>query len=411
MSDKILAMILAGGEGRRLYPLTAERSKPAVPFGGCYRIIDFVLSNFINSDIGKIKVLTQFMADSLIRHLARSWPLSPLMGDYIDPIPAQMRTGRDWYRGTADAIYQNLHAIRNENPHYVLVFGGDHIYRMDVRQMIDFHKEKGAAVTVAAIPFPREKSSPFGVIEVDADGRIVGFEEKPADPKPIPGDPDMSLVSMGNYVFDAATLTCAVSDDAGCESAHDFGKDIITGLIGKVPVYVYDFSTNEVPGMEPQERGYWRDVGDLDQYWEASMDLVSVSPIFNLYNREWPILGFHSPSPPAKFVFADIGRRAGLATDSLVGEGCVVSGGRLDRCVVSPHCRINSYSIVEESILMEGVVVGRDAKLRRVIVDKGVAIPPGASIGYDRAADLARYTVTPGGVTVVPKGSVVEPVE
>lgn len=405
MRNRTLAMILAGGEGRRLYPLTAERSKPAVPFGGRYRIIDFVLSNFLNAGFARIKVITQFMSDSLNRHLARSWPLSPLMNHYIDPIPAQMRTGKEWYRGTADAIFQNLHAIKNEDPDHVFVFGGDHIYRMDVGQMLDYHAKKGAAVTVAAIPFDRRKAAhTFGVIEVDDQWRIVGFEEKPENPKPMPGRPDRCLVSMGNYLFETATLVREVTEDAPRETAHDFGHNIITGLIDTGNVFAYDFSTNEWPGMEPQERGYWRDVGDLDQYWETSMDLVSVSPVFNLYNPQWPILGFHPPAPPAKFVFADLGKRAGLATDSLVSEGCIISGGRIDRSLLSPHVRINSYASVEESILMDDVTVGRNARLKKVIVDKGVDIPEGTVIGYDRADDRERFHVTEGGVVVVPKG-------
>lgn len=396
-------MILAGGEGKRLYPLTRDRSKPAVPFGGRYRIIDFVLSNFINSGLTKIKVLTQFKSDSLNRHLSRGWQLSPIIDQYIDAVPAQMRTGREWYRGTADAIYQNMHIIEDEDPDYICVFGGDHIYKMDVRQMLEYHKEKGADLTVAAKPYPREKSQEFGIIKIDKEWRINGFREKPKDPPPIPGKPDFSLVSMGNYIFSRNALAEAIYEDAKRNTEHDFGKNIIVSMIDHYRVYAYDFERNHVPGMTEEERGYWRDVGSLDQYWEASMDLVSVSPVFNLYNNKWPIRCQYPPVPPAKFVFADIGKRAGLATDSLVSEGCIISGGRIDRTILSPQCRINSYSIVEQSVLMEGVNVGRHAKIKKAIIDKNVEIPEGEKIGYDLEKDRKRFHVTDNGVVVVPK--------
>ncbi len=404
-SGKVLTMILAGGEGRRLYPLTRDRSKPAVPFGGRYRIIDFVLSNFINSGLAKIKVLTQFKSDSLNRHLARGWQLSPILEQYIDPVPAQMRTGRNWYKGTADAIYQNINLIKDESPEYVCVFGGDHIYKMEVGQMIRQHIDTGADLTVSAIPFPVDKSNQFGIIEVDEKWRIKGFEEKPSAPKHIPGRKDFSLVSMGNYIFSTDALIKTVEEDAQMETDHDFGKNIITSMIDEYKVYAYDFNTNEVPGMNEEERGYWRDVGDMDQYWETSQDLVNVSPVFNLYNNQWPIRCFYPPYPPAKFVFADAGKRIGMATDSLISEGCIISGGQVNRSILSPHCRVNSYAHVDESVLMEGVKIGRSAKVRRAIIDKRVTIPPNTEIGYNPEEDRKRFHVTGKGIVVIPKGA------
>ena len=402
-------MILAGGEGKRLYPLTKDRSKPAVSFGGRYRIIDFVLSNFVNSGLTKIKVLTQFKSDSLNRHLARGWQLSPMIDQYIDPVPAQMRTGKDWYRGTADAIYQNMNLIRDEDPDIVCVFGGDHVYKMDIRQMLNYHLQKKADLTVSALQYPREKSSEFGIVEIDSNWRITGFAEKPSNPRPIPGDPKSSLVSMGNYIFNAKALMNVLEEDAACNSEHDFGKNIIISMIGSHRVYAYDFLANNVPGYTEAERGYWRDVGTLDQYWEASMDLCSVSPVLNMYNELWPIMSvYRYGAPPAKFVFATEGKRIGMATDSLVSEGCVVSGGKLHRCVLSPWVRVNSYSTVEESVLMDGVEVGRYAKIRRAIIDKNVTIPSEAVIGYDLEKDKERFHVTENGIVVIPKGMVIE---
>lgn len=398
-------MILAGGEGKRLYPLTKDRSKPSVPFGGRYRIIDFVLSNFVNSGFTKIKVLTQFKSDSLNRHLARGWQLSSIIDQYIDPVPAQMRTGRDWYRGTADAIFQNMHIVEDENPDFVMVFGGDHIYRMDVSQMLRGHIENAADLTVAAIPHPREKASDFGIIQIDEQWRIDRFLEKPKDPPPIPGMPGHSLVSMGNYIFSRRALEEAIIEDAKKNTEHDFGKNVIVSMLRDYKVYAYDFNSNDVPGMTEKERGYWRDVGSLDQYWEASMDLVSVSPVFNLYNQQWPIRCHYPPAPPAKFVFADIGRRAGMATDSLVAEGCIISGGRINRTILSPNCRINSYSRVDESVLMEGVTVGRHCKVKKAIIDKYVNIPEGVEIGYDLDKDRKKFHVTKNGIVVIPKGA------
>ena len=408
--QKVLVMIVAGGEGKRLYPLTKERAKPAVPFGGRYRIIDFALSNFINSGFFQLKVLTQFKSESLNRHLSLAWRLSPKLDQYIDPVPAQMRTGRDWYRATADAIYQKLTLIKEVNAEYVCVFGGDHIYKMDVRQMLNYHIKNKAELTVSAIPRPANEASTFGIIEVDKEWRIKGFEEKPKKPKHIPGRPDMSLVSMGNYIFNTSVLLEEVTADAKKkDSRHDFGRDIIPSIQKKRRLFAYNFARNKVPGMTPAEKGYWMDVGSLDAYWQASMDLVAVSPVFNLYNSEWPIRTYYHPCPPAKFVFADKEReRVGIATDSIVSEGCIISGGQINRSILSPQVRINSYSYVTESILMEGVNVGRHTKIRRAIIDKYVDIPSGAEIGYNLKEDKKRFYVTESGIVVVPKETVLE---
>jgi glucose-1-phosphate adenylyltransferase len=409
---RTLALVLAGGEGRRLDPLTRDRAKPAVPFGGRYRIIDFVLSNFVNSGFLKIKVLTQYKSESLNSHLSRGWRLSAILDHYVETVPAQMRTGREWFKGSADAVYQNLNLITDEEPEHVFVFGADNIYRMQVRQMLDFHLQKRADCTVAAIPQPVELADQFGVIEVDADGRMVGFQEKPSqqDAKTIPGDPSRVLASMGNYLFTTDSLVREIVEDAARDSAHDFGKSIIAEMYKDSKVYVYDFATNDVPGQEAKERGYWRDVGTLDAYFQASMDLIEVDPIFNLYNLAWPIHTFQGNYPPAKFVFNDeANHRVGHATDSLVSEGCIVSGGSVRRSILSPRVRINSYADVEESILLDGVNVRRHCKVRRAIIDKHVVVPPGTVIGYDLELDRKRFTVTESGIVVIPKGMKIEP--
>jgi glucose-1-phosphate adenylyltransferase len=406
-TNRILTMILAGGEGKRLMPLTQHRAKPAVPFGGRYRIVDFVLSNFINSGLFKIKILTQYKADSLIRHVTRGYRLNSQFGFFVDIAPAQMRTGPDWYKGSADAIYQNLHAIRDENPQHVCVFGADHIYKMDVRQMLNYHVQKRADVTIAAIPAPIEAAHRFGIIEVDSSWRLVGFEEKPSNPKPMPGDPRRVLVSMGNYIFSTDPLLEEIDRDAhNRESSHDFGKSIVPAMYQDRKVFVYDFNTNAVPGQHERERGYWRDVGDIDSYMEASMDLVSVTPTVDLYNRMWPLHTYSLQGPPAKFVFADErSRRIGLATDSMVSEGCIVSGGHIDRSIISPFVRINSFAQVDECVVFEGAEIGRHARLRRCIVDKFVRIPPHVEVGFDSNLDCERgFTVTPSGITVIPRG-------
>ena len=403
---KLLAMILAGGAGTRLEPLTRERAKPAVPFGGRYRIIDFVLSNFANSGIYRMKVLTQYKSDSLNKHLSRAWRMSAFLDHYVETVPAQMRTGMDWYKGSADAIYQNLNIITDEEPDHIFVFGADHIYRMDCRQMLDFHVEHKAACTVAAIPVPLHEGREFGIIDVGPDGRMKGFVEKPKNPPPMPGNPKMCLASMGNYLFSTDLLVKEVVRDAADEgSAHDFGKSIISELYKREPVYVYDFAQNVIAGQEEKERGYWRDVGNIDTYYQSNMDLVEVDPTFNLYNDKWPIYTHVNNYPPAKFVFADKEHdRVGSATDSLVSEGCIISGGRVHRSVLSPKVRVNSFSEVQDSILFENVTIGRRCRIRRAIIDKNVEIPPGMTIGYDLEEDRRRFHVTSGGVVVIPKG-------
>jgi glucose-1-phosphate adenylyltransferase len=406
-AEKTLAMILAGGEGRRLAPLTQERAKPAVPFGGRYRIIDFVLSNFANSGVLRMKVLTQYKSDSLNTHISRGWRLSHMLGQFVESVPAQQRIGPEWYRGSADAIYQNLNLVTDEEPKYVFVFGADHIYRMDVQQMLDFHIAQKADCTVAAIPVPIEEASSFGIITADEDGLMTDFQEKPKSPRPMLADPLKCLVSMGNYLFTTDALVREiVRDAAGKESAHDFGKSIITEMHQRARVAVYDFATNTVPGQGPNEIGYWRDVGDLDTYYECNLDLVTVDPKLSLYNDRWPIHTAPSfTAAPAKFVFANIEEgRIGQATDSVVSEGCIISGGRVNRSVLSPNVRVNSFADVQESILFEGVKVGRHARIKNAIIDKNVDIPPGVQIGYDAAEDQKRFFVSPRGIVVVPKG-------
>ena len=404
--DKTLAMILAGGEGRRLAPLTQERAKPAVPFGGRYRIIDFVLSNFANSGVLRMKVLTQYKSDSLNTHISRGWRLSHMLGQFVESVPAQQRTGPEWYRGSADAIYQNLNLVTDEEPEFVFVFGADHIYRMDVQQMLDFHIAQKADCTVAAIPVPIEEASSFGIITADQTGRMIEFQEKPKHPKPMLGNPRAALVSMGNYLFTTEALVREIVKDAGKESAHDFGKSIIAEMYKRAKVAVYDFATNTVPGQGPAEIGYWRDVGDLDTYYECNMDLVAVDPKLSLYNDRWPI--YTAPSPtaaPVKFVFANVEEnRIGSATDSIVSEGCIISGGRINRCILSPNVRVNSYAEITDSILFEGVKVGRHARIRNAIIDKNVDIPPGLQIGFDAEEDKKRFFLSPKGIVIVPKG-------
>ena len=409
----VLAMILAGGEGRRLDPLTRERAKPAVPFGGRYRIIDFVLSNFANSGVVRMKVLVQYKSDSLNTHVQRAWRLTSLLNEYVEIVPAQMRYGPKWFEGSADAIYQNLNIITDEEPEHTFVFGADHVYRMDVRQMLDYHTGNEADLTVAAIPVPRALASECGIIEMAADGRMVGFVEKPkpGTEKTMPGDDTRCLASMGNYVFRTDALVQEIVRDAGdAASAHDFGKSIVTSMHARKRVFVYDFMNNKVPGQSEKERGYWRDVGSLDAYYQANMDLVDVDPVFSLYNFDWPIFTIRYNYPPAKFVFNnEKDRRVGHATDSLISEGCIVSGGHVHHSIVSPRVRINSYSYVEGSILFEDVTVGRHCKIRRAIIDKHVDIPPGTVIGYDPEEDRARFQVTESGIVVIPKGMRIEP--
>ena len=406
--DDALVMILAGGEGKRLFPLTQDRAKPAVPFGGRYRIIDFVLNNFINSGFFKIKVLTQYKSDSLNKHISKGWILSPFLNQYVDLVPAQMRTGGSWYRGTADAVYQNIFHIHDENPDYVCVFGGDHIYKMDVYQMLKYHKQKQADLTISAIPIPIEEAHEFGIIEVDENWRLTGFVEKPkTKPKAMPNNPAKCLASMGNYIFNKDVLLNALEEDAQIqESNHDFGKNVIPMLLNQGKnVFIYNFNDNTFPGITEQEKGYWRDVGCIDAYWQANMDLLDYKPELNLYSKEWPLRTFNYNYPPAKFVWEE-GDRVGMATNSMVSEGCIVSGGTISRCVLSPEVRINSFSSVSDSILMENVSIGRHSEIRKAIIDKNVIVPSYTKIGVNREDDIARgFYVSEGGVTVVPKNA------
>jgi glucose-1-phosphate adenylyltransferase len=406
----IISIVLAGGQGERLRPLTNDRAKPAVPFGGHYRIIDFVLSNIVNSGLYRILVLTQFKSDSLLRHMKNGWYLPPLLDQFIDAVPAQMRTGEHWFKGSADAVYQNLHHIHNAKADTVLIFGGDHIYRMNVRHMLKFHETTEADVTVGVIPSTLEEARDFGVMKVDNNWRIKEFAEKPAKPASMPGDATRALCSMGIYVFKAEILEDVTTlDEVEKGSAHDFGRDIIPRLYKNRKVMAYNFLDNPVPGAQEQERGYWRDVGTIDAYWKASMDLVSVSPVFNLYNAAWPIKTARDINPPAKFVFSDEKKeRVGTATDSLVCDGVIVSGGKINRSIISPCVRINSFSQIDESIIFENVSIGRYAKIRRAIIDKDVVIPPNMTIGYDPEEDRKRFTVSPEGIVVVPKGATIE---
>lgn len=403
MQLRVLGMIMAGGKGSRLHPLTRDRAKPAVPFGGKYRIIDFVLSNFINSGIRSIYVLTQFMSQSLNEHLALAWNLdTPMKDQFVRAVPAQMRTGDAWYQGTADAIWQNLNLVRESRPHLVCIFGGDHIYRMDLSQMIAFHEEKRADCTVAAITVPIEEATAFGVIEVDEEWRIVGFEEKPKAPKSIPGDSTRALVSMGNYVFSARSLIAALERDAvDPDSTHDFGKDVIPSLVRDRRVYCYDFGGNRVPG-ETGANTYWRDVGTVEAYYDANMDLRDVVPAFNLYNRQWPLFTARYDDPPAKFVH-DSDNRTGRATNSIVCEGSILSGCTVRNSVIGRNVKIHSFAEVTDSIILDNVEIGRNARIHKAIIDKNVRVPDHATIGVDADADKRDFFVSPSGIVIVPK--------
>jgi glucose-1-phosphate adenylyltransferase len=405
----VFSIVLAGGEGKRLAPLTLDRAKPAVPFGGLYRLIDFALSNLVNAGYLRIVVLTQYKSHSLDRHVSTTWRLSPLLGNYVAPVPAQMRRGPRWFVGSADAIYQNFNLIRDEKPEHIIVFGADHIYRMDPRQMVEEHIASGAGVTVAAIRAPIEQADQFGVVETAEDGRtIAAFREKPKDAKGLPDAPHQVYASMGNYVFTTEALVDAVTEDAADETSnHDIGGNIIPLMVGRGEANVYDFAANEIPGATDRDRGYWRDVGTLDAYYDAHMDLISVHPVFNLYNMQWPIHTWPEPLPPAKFVFDEEGRR-GQALDSIVAAGVVISGATARRSVLSPGVLLHSYCEVEDSVLMHGAEVGRNAVVRKAILDKDVRIAPGVQIGVDPEADRERFTVSAGGVVVIPKGAVVE---
>ncbi|MEA5154772.1 glucose-1-phosphate adenylyltransferase [Raineyella sp.] len=403
---KVLSIVLAGGEGKRLMPLTLDRAKPAVPFGGTLRLIDFVLSNMVNSGLLQVAVLTQYKSHSLDRHITLTWRMSQMLGNFITPVPAQQRLGPHWYQGSADAIYQSMNLIKDAKPDYVVVFGADNIYRMDIRQMLDAHIDSGLGATVAGIRVPRAEASAFGIIDAGADNKIHQFLEKPADPPGLPDSPDESYASMGNYIFDKDALVAALEADAADENArHDMGGDIIPAFVSRGEAQVYDFTDNAVPGATEEDRNYWRDVGTIDAFFDAHMDLVAVKPNFNLYNDDWPIFSFQRQLPGAKFTLR------GTAEDSIVSAGCIISGGDVDSSVLSPKVRVDKWAKVEQSILMDNAQVGRNAVVRRAILDKNVIIERGAEVGVDHEADRARgFTVSAGGITVVPKDFVVKAV-
>ena len=396
--NNVLAVVLAGGKGERLEPLTRDRAKPAVPFGGTYRLIDFVLSNLANSDLTKICVLTQYKSHSLDRHISLTWRMSNLLGSYVTSVPAQQRTGKQWYQGSADAIYQSMNLINDEDPDYVVVFGADNIYRMDVEAMVNSHIESGMDASIAGIRVPRSEASAFGIIDAGADGKINAFLEKPADPPALPDSPDQSFASMGNYVFTRKSFVEALNDDAESpDSRHDMGGNIIPDFVSQGRAQVYDFTMNDVPGATEKDRNYWRDVGTIEAYHAAHMDLVSVDPEFNLYNRKWPIWTSQAQLPGAKFTLR------GTAEDSIVGSGCIISGGDVDRSVVSPNVMVDKWATIEESVIFSGCRIGRNAVVRRAILDKNVVVPDGVEIGVNAEHDRARGFHVEGGITVVSK--------
>ena len=409
-NPNVFSLVLAGGAGNRLQPLTRDRAKPAVPFGGNYRLIDFVLSNLVNSGYRKIAVLTQYKSHSLNAHIAKTWRMSQMLGNYVSSVPAQMRDGERWFTGSADAIYQNLNLIRDEAPDYIAVFGADNLYRMDAGLMLEDHIASGRGVTVAGLRVPIEEAHAFGIIEPAEDGSIAAFREKPNDPVGLPDDPSQVFASMGNYIFTTDSLVEAVLRDyERTDSNHDMGGDIITDMVERGDANVHDFSKdNDVPGSTDRDRGYWRDVGTIDAYYDAHMDLISVHPIFNLYNNRWPIMTWNDPSPPAKFVF-DLDDRRGSAVDSMVCAGVVISGGTVRRSVLSPGVQVHTGAVVEDSVLLHGADIGRRAVVRRAIIDKGVRIPEDVQIGVDPEADRARFHVSESGVVVIGKHDIVPP--
>jgi glucose-1-phosphate adenylyltransferase len=403
MRIRVLGIVLAGGKGTRLHPLTRERAKPAVPFGGKYRIIDFVLSNFINSGIYSVYVLTQFRSQSLLQHLSEGWQFGSLLKtQFVIPVPAQMRSaGETWYQGTADAIFQNINLVEQSDPHVVAIFGGDHIYRMNITNMIEYHVQKSAEVTVAAIPVHRKQAHEFGVIEASDDGHILGFHEKNPEAPTMPGDSERVYASMGNYIFSTRTLLRLLHDDAADEnSSHDFGRDILPRLAGKSEMFAYDFQTNRIPGEPLDAVPYWRDVGTIDSYYEANMDLRYVAPALNLYNREWPVRTTSFPDPPAKFTFDEENRR-GQAIDTIVSGGCILSGGMVRNSVLGRGVRVHSGAVVEDCVILDNCDIGRRAKVRRAILDKNVRVPEDAVIGWDLERDRIHHHVTESGIVVV----------
>jgi glucose-1-phosphate adenylyltransferase len=403
MQARVLAFVLAGGKGTRLYPLTSERAKPAVPFGARYRIVDFVLSNLINSGIYSIYVLIQFKSQSLLQHLRDGWEASSLLKEhFIIPVPAQMRTPEEeWYRGTADALYQNINLIEQADPHFVVIFGADHIYRMNIREMLEYHLHRRAQLTIAALPVRKELANEFGVIETAPDGSVIGFHEKRADAPTLPDDPERVYASMGNYIFSTNLLLRELYADAQNKaSSHDFGRDILPSLVGRAPMFAYDFQTNRIPGDPMAQEPYWRDVGTIDAYYDANMDLRAVTPALNLYNRQWPLRTAGYSDPPAKFIFDEQGRR-GQAIDSIVAGGSILSGGMVRNSVLGRWVKLHSGAVVEDSILFDNCDIGRRARVRHAILDKNVRVPEDGAIGYDHERDRELYHVTESGIVVV----------
>lgn len=400
MVRETLVIVLGGGHGERLYPLTKDRAKPAVPFGGIYRLIDFTLSNCVNSGLRRVYVLTQYKSFSLDRHLRATWGcFAEEIGEFIVPIPPQQRIGERWYVGTADAIFQNIYTLEYERPKTVLILAGDHIYKMNYMMMLDAHARKHAEVTVGCVEVPIADGRRFGVINVDENMRVIGFEEKPANPKPLPGRPGVCLASMGIYVFKTDSLVQLVTDDAKRDSTHDFGRDILPRVLNERPIYAYLFEDENRKQFK-----YWRDIGTLDAYFQANMDLLEIDPPFNLYDTDWPLRAAHQQCPPAKFAFDEEGGRRGIATDSIISQGCVLAGGRVTRSILSPGVIIQANANVAGSILMDEVVVGEGATVRHAIIDKKVVIPSGAQVGCDLTGDRKKFTVTESGIVVIPKG-------
>lgn len=400
-ADKVLVMLLAGGQGERLYPLTKDRAKPAVPFGGIYRIIDFPLSNCLNSGLKKISVLTQYKSYSLDRHLRIGWNIGNYeLGEFIESIPPQKRASDLWYQGTADAVHQNIYVLEREKPEKVLILAGDHIYKMDYRELIAFHETKQADVTIPCIEVPLNEASRFGIVSIDNELQITDFVEKPAHPKPTPSNPHVALVSMGIYLFNTEVLVKQVIGDAKQNTSHDFGKNIIPSMIKNSRLFAYIFNDKNNKAVK-----YWRDIGTIDAYWDANMDLVQVEPIFNLYDTSWPIRTYYEQYPPAKTVFSELfpGGRCGMVLNSLVSNGCIISGARVERSVISPNVRIEDHSEIYDSIIMEGVRIGKNVKIRKTIIDKSVVVPDGKQIGYNPEEDARQFTVTERGIVVVPK--------